>query len=40
MPGAIEQADPVRRIFMQHRYARIVEPLRSNDAFDDADNRP
>src|SRR5262245_9428232 len=32
MPGAVDQADRIRRIFMQHGYARIVEALRSSDA--------
>src|SRR5262249_34475997 len=31
MSGAVDQADRMRRIFMQHGYARIVEALR-NDA--------
>src|SRR5262245_41758752 len=33
VPGAIDQAHPVRRIFMQHGQARIVETLRNEDAF-------
>ena len=32
MPGAIDQAYPVWRIFMQHGHARIVEALWNNDA--------
>ena len=33
MLGAVDQVYTVRRIFMQHGYARIVEALWSNDAF-------
>jgi hypothetical protein len=33
MPGAVDHAGRVRRMFMQHGYARIVEALRSDDAF-------
>jgi hypothetical protein len=33
MSGAVDQADRVWRIFVQHGYARVVEALRSNDAF-------
>jgi hypothetical protein len=32
VPGTIDQAHPMRRIFMQHGDARIVEALRNDDA--------
>ena len=33
MSGAVDHAGRVRRVFLQHGYARIVEALRSNAAF-------